>query len=402
MKSKSFRFLWIGQASANFGDVFYIVGLISILYSASESVFYLALLPFISTFGRFLSGFVSPVLFNHYKLTTVLVRSQIGKTFLLLCLALWVAFSPHAPIGIIFVLILLIAFLDGWAMPATRAMLPRLIEKQEIVKANSFVSVVDQTIQLGGWALGGILVALIGGQPVIWITFGLFFVSSIMMSLVIDQTPFHRRDSKDKLGKVLKEGWEIIWHSPLFRSIHIVIFVETVANVVWIAAIIYVFVTEVLHKSEAWWGYMNTTFFVGLIIGGIFCSKYSIVVVRHLKKIMIITSFGVSIITFLFGLNSIAWMALILSVLIGVVEQIKSITYETYLQKETTAEELPKLYGAQSALISLTFGLSSLMIGAIAEFFGVRVVFLLAGVLLAGAAVYLTFNRSSFPASYKS
>lgn len=42
MKSKSFRYLWLGQLLANFGDVFYIVGCISILYGFTSSAFYLA------------------------------------------------------------------------------------------------------------------------------------------------------------------------------------------------------------------------------------------------------------------------------------------------------------------------------------------------------------------------
>ncbi|WP_404451376.1 MFS transporter [Virgibacillus necropolis] len=397
MKNHSFRFLWLGQALANFGDVFYIVGLISILYSVSESVFYLALLPFIVTLGRFLSGFVSPVLFNRYKLKSLLVGSQISKTVILFGLATWVSWQATPTIWLLLVFIFTIAFLDGLAFPATRAMLPRLVEKEEIVKANSFLSVVDQTIQLGGWALGGVIVAMIGGQHVIWITFFLFVVSSIMMLRIVDQTPFRvEEDEKNKLHYVLQEGWRIIWRSPLFRSIHVVIFMETIANVVWIAAIVYVFVTEVLQKTEAWWGYMNASFFVGLIIGGIICSKFSQAIERHLKKLMILSSFGISIVTFLFGLNSIAWIALMLSVVVGVIEQVKSISYETYIQKTATTEELPKLYGAQGALVSITFGLSSLLMGAVAELFGVRYVFLIAGVLLAGAAILLTLNRRYF------
>lgn len=402
MKSRSFRLLWIGESLANFGDVFYIVGLISILYSVSESAFYLALLPFINTFGWFLSGFVSPLLFNKFKLKTLLVGSQIGKTIMLLGLVLWGSLDPHLSIGVILIFIALIAFLDGWAMPASRAMLPRIVGKDEIVKANSFVSVADQTVQIGGWGLGGIIVALIGGQQVIWVTFCLFVVSLIMISGVVDTTPFHKKETGDKIGMVLQEGWKIIWHSPLFRSIHIVIFIEAIANVVWIAAIIYVFVSDVLEKSEAWWGYLNTTFFIGLLIGGVFCSRYSTFVERHLKNIMIYTSFAVSVITFLFGFNSIAWIALAFTMLHGAVEQIKGITYETYIQKEATAEELPKLYGAQSALVALTFGVASLAMGAIADLFGVRYVFILAGVLLAVAAVYLTANKRCFPDRYES
>ena len=46
------------------------------------------------------------------------------------------------------------SLLDGWAAPASHAMLPRLVDAAELTKANSFVAIVDQLIQLGGWAVG--------------------------------------------------------------------------------------------------------------------------------------------------------------------------------------------------------------------------------------------------------
>ncbi|MBA2176064.1 MFS transporter [Halobacillus locisalis] len=399
MKSSSFRFLWIGQAMANLGDVFYIVGLISIMYAASQSAFYLALLPFINTFGRFISGYLSPLLFEKYPLKTLLSRSQIIKTLFLLGLATFTTIQPQGSIVIILFFIFTIAFLDGWAAPASRAMLPRLVNKQEIVKANSFFSLVSQVVQLGGWALGGVMVAWIGGQNVIWLTFTLFILSSVFMMLMQDSTEFSQSIEKST-RVVLKEGWSTIWNTPIFQKIHVVIFIESIANVVWIAAIIYVFVSEVLQKSEAWWGYINTTFFIGLILGGLYCARYPSFIERNLKKVMILTSVSVSIATLWFGFNRIASLALVLSVVFGIVEQIKSITMETYLQTEATSDDLPKIYGAQGALTALTFGLSSLLLGGIADVFGVQYAFLLAGTLLAIAAVYLIFSKQLFPETY--
>lgn len=88
MKSKSFRYLWLGQSLANLGDILYIVGLISILYGVSESALILAMLPFLNTFGRFVSGMFSPLLFAKYKLKFLLVLSQALKSFVLLGLSL--------------------------------------------------------------------------------------------------------------------------------------------------------------------------------------------------------------------------------------------------------------------------------------------------------------------------
>src|SRR5699024_5879649 len=99
-----------------------------------------------------------------------------------------------------------------------------------------------------------------------------------------------------------------------------------IANVVWIAAILYVFVSEVLHATETWWGYLNTAFFIGLLLGGFLCSKYAAAIERNIRSILIFTSLVVSVVTFLFGFNSIAWIALLLAVFHGLFEQVKGIT----------------------------------------------------------------------------
>lgn len=138
MQNKSFRFLWIGQSLANLGDIFYIVGLISILYLSTESPFILALVPFLNMFGRFISGLLSPLLLNRYSLKTLLIYSQASKTLLLFFLAIILALDRTANVFVLISFVFVIALLDGWAAPASQAMLPRLVMKNELVKANSF------------------------------------------------------------------------------------------------------------------------------------------------------------------------------------------------------------------------------------------------------------------------
>lgn len=401
MKNNSFRFLWIGQLFANLGDVFYVVGLISILYSVTGSAMYLALLPFLNTFGRFISSFISPLLLNRYRLKSLLISSQLSKTTILLLLASWMSFQSLLGIWYIVCCILLIAFFDGWAMPATNAIVPRLVKESELLKANSFISVINETVQLGGWALGGLLVALINGQNVIWLTFFLFVLSTIMMVQIVDNTPIQVKEEKQKTFEALKEGWLTIWKTPIFRSIHVMIFIEAIANVVWVAAILYVFVNEVLNVTEAWWGYINTAFFLGLILGGVFCSRYSVKIEKNMRKTVLYSSFGVSIVTLLFGLNSVAWVALIMVAVSGFIDQMKGITINTYLQKEASIEDLPRIYSAQYSMVSLVFGFSSLAFGGIAEYCSVQLAFIVAGLLLAGSGIYILTIKNRFPNNYK-
>ncbi|MGD6855390.1 MFS transporter [Bacillus infantis] len=396
MKSKSFRSLWIGQSLANLGDVFYIVGLISILYSVTGSPVYLALLPFLNMAGRAVSGAVSPLLLNKFRLKSMLVFSQVSKTAVLSLLAGRLLVQSAPDILFVLVLIFVIAVFDGWALPASDAMLPRLVEKEELMKANSFLALLNESIQLGGWAFGGILTAAIGGQYVIWLTLAFYAVSSLMMQLINDRTPFQPSPEKQGTVKVLLEGWIFIWTQPALRSFHVVILIEAIANVVWIAAILYVFVAEVLKTGEAWWGYINTAFFMGLILGGVICTKFSSIFEKNMKLTLISSSFGVAIVTLLFGANSLAWAALLLVFLSGLIHQIKGIIMYTYIQRVVSAEELPKVFSAQHTLVSLAFALSTILFGAIAENISVVITFLIAGILLLFGGIYLLAVRKRF------
>lgn len=185
---KSFHFLWISQLFANLGDVFYIVGLISILYQASESPFYMALLPFLNMTGRMISSSLAPLLFNQYRLKQLLVISQALKTVLLFILAVVSLYTLS--VYFLFIIIFAVAFLDGVAQPASTALIPRIVEKSQLLRANGILSMINESTQLGGWALGGILVAASNGKIVILITLILFILSTMCMLFVIDHTPF--------------------------------------------------------------------------------------------------------------------------------------------------------------------------------------------------------------------
>jgi DHA3 family macrolide efflux protein-like MFS transporter len=396
MKSQSFRFLWVGQSMANLGDIFYIVGLISILYASTESPFILALVPFFNMFGRFISGMISPLLLNRYPLKTLLVYSQVSKTLLLCLLALILVFHITSSVLVLISFVFTIAFLDGWAAPASQAMLPRLVTENELVKANSFFSIVYQTVNLGGWALGGLIVALLSGQNVILITLALYLLATLLMTKIVDPTEFHRKSAEGRRSGELKEGWQIVWRNPLYKSLHVIIVFEAVANVVWIASILYVFVTEILGETEAWWGYINTSFFIGMVVGGIICSRFTLVFEKNLKYVLITFCFGISILTLLFGLTTIAWLSLIFAGLNGVFQQLKAIASDTFLQKSASTEELPKIYSVQSALVSLLFAVSSLLFGALAEIWDVRITFIISAILLGMAAIYAMIRHRRF------
>ena len=217
----------------------------------------------------------------------------------------------------------------------------------------------------------------------------MFLIPNIDGNIVSDE-----QTKKSSNWEVLKKGWVTIWQTPTLRTISIVEFFESIANVVWVAAIMYVYVDQVLQTGEQWWGYINATFFAGLMIGGFLSLKWSHLVDRLSSKVIVVGAILASLTTLMFGLTSTPWMALVLSLLFGIVNQIKDVAQETLVQRSVVHSLLPNIYSAKDALITAIFGISSLILGNFTDLFGVRYTFILAATLLFFSAIFVMINKN--------
>ncbi|MFD3446559.1 MFS transporter [Microbacteriaceae bacterium 4G12] len=388
----SFRFLWIGQSLANSGDLLLIVSMIALVFEATKSPFYMAMIPFFVTISKLCGGLVAPVFVDRFNLKLLLAYSQLGKTLLLGFLVFMVSVM-HFNLYILFLCIIGLFLLDGLATPARNSMLPLLVPSSELIKANSLLSIVDQCIQLGGWALSGVLLAFIGVNNVLALTGMLFTVSTIFMFCLTMPPNKQSKEKHTSRLTVLKEGWVYIWNHTTTRILLLLDFIDSLANVVWIAAILYIYVDEALGASKQWWGYINASFFVGMIIGSFITLKLTETLQANFRRFISIGAISMGTFTLLFGVAHSPWLALLFSCLFGMAAQIKGITQHTLLQTITPSEFLPKVFSAQVVIVSGTFGLSSLLFGYMTEVLGVRFVFIIAALLFYSMSFVITVYK---------
>ena len=389
---RSFRFLWIGQMLANLGDVLYTVSLTTMVYKVTKSVTFMSFVPFVITITALISGVLAPIIIDKYKLKSILFYSQFGKTIFLFALCLLALHIRTELLWLLYLLIAFISFLDGWASPARNALVPSLIEEEKLIKANSFLAISDQITQLIAWPIGSLLLVLWGGPIILWFTFAFFVISSILMFLITDQTVSEKREKTSKLAAI-KEGWQIIWNSKQLRTISVMNTIETLANGVWVAAILFIYVEQALHKTEVWWGFINAAFFGGMFIGGLLVYRYSQVLERRLGQTIMWSSLCLTTLTFLFGMTSLAWFALVVSFLYGLPQMARDVAEVTVIQKNAREELLAKVYSARGTLIYGSFGISSLALGYITEHYGVQITFLVATTLFLISFLIALLNR---------
>jgi MFS family permease len=396
LRTKAFRYLWIGQSFANAGDVLYIVALIAAVYQSTGSAFQMTFVPFVITFSKFISSVIAPILLDRYTLKQLLATSQALKTILMFAL-FFAEIMNVSFIWIIFLLAALIAFLDGWALPASNALVPSIVKREELMKTNGFLSTMEQSIQFAGWAIGGVITAFVHPVGTLAITTIFYLISTFFLYSIPLYTVKHVQKGIDiglaEYKQKLTEGWKEIWHNKTLRLIQFISWIETIASVVWIAAIIYIFVDKQLHVNEEWWGFINSAFIVGLIIASIFLLRLHAFYSTHQGKVLLICSFAAACATLAFGLNHYPILALVFSLLFGLFDQQKAVILQTLVQMKTDIDRLPKVYATQGAIFSFTFGIASLFSGYLVEQIGVQNIFIIAAVLLFASMIPISYVR---------
>ncbi len=410
MIRKSFYMLWSTQTVSNIADIVYQLSLITLVFTTSGSLVTTIFIPLLRLLSKMVSGLVAPVVMARYPLTSILLGSQLGQfvVFTGLIGYLWLAPTPYFPL--VFLTVIGMSFLDGWTDPARNALIPRLAEGEGLIKANGLMSVSDQIVRCSGWALGGIIVAVIGALPTMWIASVSYFLAMFFTAFIRD--PYARAGltaapeavdgdadntvSKPSYGDQLSSGWKALLANRRVRLIAIIDNIDTLGGAAWIGAFVLAFVIQVLHQDVSWLGFMNAGFFIGSIVGGLLVVAIGKRIWTNAYLYMLVSLMIYVAIAVAFALNVYPVPALILLMLTGLPVQVAGVIRSTLIQQNLTPAEAPSVMSALSALSNLTFALAMLFLSWFADRFGMRDMYLLAGLLTTVAVIVGYVCRSVF------
>lgn len=384
MKIKySFRVLWLGQSLANLADSFYILGIVSLVYTFTHSATLSSLVPVVRLSGTILGGLVAPLLMERFRLPQLLSFSQLGQTLLLIGLILSGVSDSQMMIWL-WGFIALISFFDGWTIPTRNALVPRLVEKEELMRANGLLATSDQVVLLTGWSLGGLLVDQFGSVPILWLTVFCFAVSTFSLFFIRDPHEDEPRgEHNTSIWKTAAEGWNYLFTQRDLTAITWISVLDFAAGSVWAGAIILAFVDEVLHQDQSWWGWINASYFASSILGGLLVMKYADFLKSRLVFALIAGSIGMAALTFAFTTIPIPYISLLLSLMMGLPQQIKQTAQRTFLQTRVSANMLPKVLAAHQTMASTTFSVSVLLMGWITDNYSVKIAYIISALLCA-------------------
>ena len=390
--SNSFIKLLVSQLFANLADIFFRVTIIANIYIISKSVIATSLVPILIGISSFVASLLVPLVTKRIALNRVLSLSQFGKTILLAILVgMFTVMQSVAPL-VTYLFVVAISILDGFAAPVSYAIVPRYAT--DLGKANSALSMSGEAVQLVGWGLGGLLFATIGLLPTTFIILILYIISSFLM-LFLPKAEVEVLESETNL-EILLKGWKLVARDPRLRLFVSANLLEIFSNTIWVSSIILVFVTELLNKTESYWGYSNTAYSIGIIISGLIAFRLSekFLATKWESILFPLVAMAIVTLTILYFPN--AQMFLLFSALVGMLSQLKEVPESVFLQETVEENNLVNVYSVLEVISTLAFSVFVLLMSYITESFGISISFWISAICLVIEAILIYIRRDYF------
>jgi predicted MFS family arabinose efflux permease len=272
---RDFRLMWIGACTSSIGTWMQIVAQGWLIYRLSHSAFLLALDQFLGGIPIFLFSLIGGVIADRVDRRRILLGSQ------------WV---QMASAGLLTVLvatgqvhvwhILCLSFVSGFAQafggPAYQALIPTLVEKEDMPNAIALNSIQFNVAVMVGPALAGQALAKLGET---W-CFGLNALSFLapIISLSIITARFLPQKTTESVLTSLKEGIRFIRSQHSMEALIILAFCMTGLSMP-MRTYIPVFVKDIFHRGPETYG--NLLALMGL---GSICGSLSIAGMGNIRK----------------------------------------------------------------------------------------------------------------------
>jgi len=380
LSNLGFLLLWLGQLTSQLADRVFVYVLMIVMYQLTQSNLGVSL-PLLA-FG-IPSVLISPwagVFADKLDRKWIMVVSDVLRALLILLIIPAAAKS----VGLIFVISLLIYSAAQFFAPAESSAIPELVEKHNLIVANSLFMITWMASSVVGLGLGAPIVNLVAEQGAFVAAAILYLISSAAILLV----PLKAKEPSHKQSHVLKDiiiGFEFIRRKQVVQVALLKLFVSASA-IATLSLLAISYSGKVLMIGEKNFGYLIIVVGVGMLIGMATLEK-----LRHYLKMgtIVIISFlfsGVALI--LLSLTADLRLAMALIAILGMGNIYITSSLQTILQSKIPRQIRGRVFGVQNMLINSAFTFPVVIFGAVADIWGILFAMACLGwiVIITGAA----------------
>jgi len=284
-ENRNFLRLWLAQLISQFGDRIHQLALVGLIAErAAGSTMDLAKLMSFTILPVFIIQPFAGVFVDRWDQKTTLFVCDVMRGILVLLIPLififWESIIP------IYIIVFLSFCFSRFYYPAKMSMLPKLIEKDSLMMANSLVSTTGMIAFVLGCALGGFLVDYFGARNGFLIDSATFFFSGLIIfsidlskRLKVDGSEL-LKTTKEIVGPLRKSVWAefkegfayLMTHKEIRFIINIIFILLAAAGSVYVVLI--VFIQNSFNSVTKDLGILAVALGCGLFTGAIAYGKW--------------------------------------------------------------------------------------------------------------------------------
>jgi MFS family permease len=181
LRQRNFALLWVGQFISMMGDWFLIIALPFYIYQRTGSALATGIMFIVETLPRLFLGSIAGVFVDRWNRRRTMMTADFLRASILLPMLL---ISTRETIWIAYIVALVQNTVSQFFSPAYSALVPMLVEEQNLAAANSLNSLGDEMTRLCGPILGGAVVGLSGLNGVVLADSASYLFSGTMILLI--------------------------------------------------------------------------------------------------------------------------------------------------------------------------------------------------------------------------
>ncbi len=250
----------------------------------------------------------------------------------------------------IYLVLLLNGTVRAFNAPASQAILPTLVGKEDFPNAVAWSSSIFQTATIVGPMIGGILYGITGSPIVVYTFAAIAYFVAFLCFRTIKFGPIERSIEPPSSGMVL-EGLRYIWQNKLiFGAISLDLFAVLLGGAV---ALLPVYAREILKTGAMGLGILRSAPGVGAVAMAVVVAHWPLRRRAGLTMLSCVFAFGGF--TVIFGISHHVVLSLIMLVLVGASDMVSVIVRHTMVQLATP----DKMRGRVSAVNMVFIGASN-------------------------------------------
>jgi predicted MFS family arabinose efflux permease len=262
---RDFRLMWIGACTSSIGTWMQIVAQGWLIYRLSHSAFLLALDQFLGGLPIFLFSLIGGVIADRMERRKILLGSQYVQMATAALLTVLVA-TGRVHVWHILCLSFISGFAQAFGGPAYQALIPTLVEKDDMPNAIALNSIQFNVAVMVGPALAGQTLARFGET---W-CFGLNALSFLapIVSLSMIRTRFLPIKTGQSMLASLKQGIQFARKQNSMEALIVLAFFMTCLSMP-MRTYIPVFVKDIFHRGPETYGNLLALMGLGSICGSL-------------------------------------------------------------------------------------------------------------------------------------